>query len=198
MSDNVDELLQQLAAAQLRFDDAERARELRWAEHRATNDGIAESMREIELATSRTHRRQLTRLHVVAEETALAEYETRRARWGDSVSGALRALPCGSDRTLTAIFVAHKIMGSYRYHPDDPDAPRTVTLLRHIPNAAGTVTRSRRRFRMPFDQPLDSLADAVAALHTVHPDRLCDFAADIRDPLVAALSPVTAAAHCDL
>ena len=195
MSDTVDELLQQLDAAQQRLDAAQRVRDLRWAQHRATNDGIAESMRAIELAATTTQRRKLTRLHVAAEHTALAEYDTRRTRWGDNVTGALRALPCGADPTLTTLFIAHKIMGSYRFYPDRPDTPRTVTLLRHI-RTDGAISRSRRRFRVPADQPLTSLADAVTALHTLHPERLRAFADDITDTLIAALPVAANADSC--
>lgn len=156
------------------------------AEYRATSDGIAESMRDIELALDRGERRRLLALHAAAEDAAFAEFEQRRARWEHQigeVTGPLKALRCGPNAALTALLVRHRIMGSYRYQPRRP--VRKVTVLR-----IGDMERIRRSFTVTGDDATcETLADALTILATQYRSRfyqLCgenQVATDILDAL---------------
>lgn len=158
------------------------------AEYRSTNDGIAESMRDIELADTPERRRELLQLHENAERDAYTEYEERRDRWGaelGQVTGPLKALPCGSNTLLTRLLLTHRILGSYRYQPDT--AEQVVTLL-HITRQG---TRRRRRFTHadPHNH-ISSIADAVAVLATRHPERIKLLVGDVTlgQALIAAVA----------
>jgi hypothetical protein len=192
----VAELRAQLAAAEARLAERIEHRDRCAADYRATSDGIAESMRSIELITVQCQlaptdedrrmltrdRRRLMRLHTAAEEAAYAEFEERRRRWAHQigeVTGPLKALPCGPNAELTALLMRHRIVGSYRYQPHRP--VRKVTVLR-----IGDTERVRRSFTDPGDNTsCDSLADALAILATRYRQRLGQLCGD--EQLTAAL-----------
>ncbi len=172
---HTDDLRQQLARAQARLAERIAHRDKCDREYRATSDGIAESMRAIELATTPAERRRLITAHARAESDAYAEYEQRYQRWRQEipeVTGPVKALPCGPNVALTALLVRHQILGSFRFQPDRP--VQKITLLRI--DAAGT--RHRRSFTITGNDSCENLAQALTLLAERHRDRFAQFCGD--------------------
>jgi hypothetical protein len=135
--------------------------------YRSTTDGLAESLRAIELATSDDPRaiRHMMKMHVAGEQEARAEYALREARWGIRAGdGPLYAVPLGeSNRTLAMLLVRWQVMGTYRITPGPPAATTAVHLLRI--DATGNRTRAKLFYPHPVDTAtaltLDQLFTAV-------------------------------------
>ena len=96
-------------------DDARRA-------YRATNDGIAESARAIEIAllsgADRRTVRAMQRQHRQAEDDSDIEYQQRRQRWDHRAGdGPVRGCPVGDNHALRALLMQDVVVGSYRHDP---------------------------------------------------------------------------------
>lgn len=91
--------------------------------YRATNDGIAESTRAIEIAmlsgADRRAIRVMNRQHRQAEDDSEAEYQQRRQRWGYRPGdGPVRGCPVGDNHALRALLMQDVVVGSYRHDPN--------------------------------------------------------------------------------
>lgn len=164
----VTELQQRLADAQAKLAREQQNLDRCLAAYRATGDGIAESMRAIELAPPGEHRRRLIRLHARAEQDSYAEYEQRRQRWGEDVPGPLRAPPLGGNSALNRILIAKRILGSFDYSP--ATGRKRVRLLRLVDKDG--ATRLRRSFTVDGDVEMETLAHAIEHMAREHPRRL--------------------------
>lgn len=160
------DLQQQLAAASARAAAARARADDLAAEYRSTADGLAESLRAIEMCTDRSRQRALTRLHIAAERAAVEEFNQRR-HWGVRAKGIPRPLPCGSNPAVTKLVLQHRLHGFVRVHPDT--AARKVVLFLTSPSNA---PRPRRQFTIGPDDRCDCLGDAIALCADSHPDRL--------------------------
>lgn len=186
------ELLAQLEEALTRRTELRNRREEAATIYRSTTDGLAESLRAIELAASDDPRviRHMMKMHVAGEQEARAEYALREARWGVRPGdGPLYAVPLGgSNRTLAAMLVRWQVMGTYRITPGPPAATTAVHLLRI--DATGNRTRAKLFYPHPVD---DSTALTLEQLFTaVHTDdneqrKLARFFADHYPQFAAAV-----------
>ncbi|MFC0313551.1 hypothetical protein ACFQNE_03195 [Gordonia phosphorivorans] len=136
--------------------------------YRATNDGAAEGMREIELA-DRTQRRRLLRWQVAAEQVSSDEYR-QQEHAGGARQGPVRGLPAGDNEALTPLLIGHHICGWERTHP--VTGKQQVGLLQLTADGK----RERRHTTNTLAHRCESVADVVALFATAHPDRLVEFA----------------------
>lgn len=198
--DRRSELLAQLAEAHSRRAELSRRREEAAAIYRSTTDGLAESLRAIELSASTDPRlmRHMMKRHVEGEQEARAEYALREARWGIRPGdGPLYAAPLGeTNRILAMLLVRWRVMGTYRITPGPPAAATAVHLLRI--DAAGTRIRAKL-----FSPPPVTAAAALTLeelFTAVHSDRneqrkLTRFFADHYPQFTAAVTATEEETH---
>lgn len=91
-------------------------------EYRATPQGIAESLRELETAelagADRATLRTLQRNHIAAEQLSADEYGRRRDRWGHKLGdGPVRGCPAGPLGGMRTQVMRDRVFGSYRHDP---------------------------------------------------------------------------------
>lgn len=162
------ELTAQLDQARARAAEADQhlaAAELNYA---ATGDGIAESMRAIELSASSRDRRRLLAGHVAAEQVAAAEYQTRLQRWGRNVVGSPQTLPLGEPVSAATLIARLGVLGYYRIDPVTDTQKVTLFLAPSDPS----VSRPRRHLTRAPGQHCLTIAEAIRALIVEAPDRL--------------------------
>lgn len=172
----LDKARERAAAADRRLAEAELA-------YAATGDGIAESLRAIELRTNRQQRRRLLRQHLAAEEAATAEHQDRAQRWGPDVIGVPHPLPIGDPAPAAALILRTRILGYYRI--DTSTGTQKITLF-VIPSNANS-TRRRRHLTRPAGQHCLTITDTITVLSGTFPGRL-----------EALAGPETAAALADI
>lgn len=164
----VAELETRLAEARARAASADRrlaAAELAYA---ATGDGIAESLRAIELSADRAQRRRLLRKHVAAEDAAAVEHQTRTARWGTNVIGVPQPLPVGDPPAAAAQILRLGVLGYYRI--DAATGTQKVTLF-VIPTSPDEPRR-RRYLTRPAEHHCFTITDTIRTLIDSAPNRL--------------------------
>ncbi|KJR10548.1 hypothetical protein [Gordonia sihwensis] len=157
----LDKARERAAAADRRLADAELA-------YAATGDGIAESLRAIELCTNRQERRRLLRRHLAAEEAATAEHQDRAQRWGPDVIGVPHPLPIGDPAPAAALILRTRIFGYYRINAST--GTQKITLF-VIPGAANAARR-RRHLTRPAGRHCLTITDTITVMGGSVPDRL--------------------------
>lgn len=186
---------EQYSQAQVRHDQAVVDLAAAQATYRATTDGLAKSLRELEIAVLNgaepKHIRALQRLHVQGELDAASEYRERATRWGATVGdGPLFACPLGDNREFTAWALHLELLGTYRHSVDQPTPQLAVRLLR--PDQARDTGVRRTKLNVPATLRAGELTlDAVlgAATRVDAEDRkLRAWLGDHYGPVVAALT----------
>ena len=156
---------EQFSRAQVRHDQAAADLTAAQATYRATTDGLAKSLRELERAVVNGAEpkqiRALQRLHVQGEVDAAAEYRDRAARWGAVAGdGPLFACPLGDRRDFTAWALHLELLGTYRYRVDQPTPQLAVRLLR--PDRSRDTGVRRTKLNVPATRRAGELTlDAV-------------------------------------